>query len=227
MPEAPLPGPPGPLGLLGGTFDPIHFGHLRLAEEAREALDLAAVHWIPAGQPPHRQAPCVAAAHRLEMVRRALAGNPDFTVDDAETRSAAPSYTVTTLERLRAAAGSRPLVLLMGADAFLGLAAWHRWRDLFTLAHIGVATRPGFELSAEEMPVELAEACAQRLGRNPGALREAPAGRVVAFAMTPLAISASLLRARLAAGQSMRYLLPDPVREYIDQHYLYRMPDGR
>lgn len=216
-----------PLGILGGTFDPIHFGHLRLAEEACEALDLAEVRWIPAGQPPHRTAPRVDAGHRLEMVRRAVAGNPAFAVDDAETRSAAPSYTVTSLERLRAAAGARPLVLLMGADAFLGLASWHRWRDLFALAHIGVATRPGFELSTREFPAELAAACTDRLGRNPCALREGPAGQVVAFDMTPLDISASLVRARLAAGLSVRYLLPDPVREYIDQHHLYRMPDGR
>ena len=216
-----------PLGILGGTFDPIHFGHLRLAEEACEALDLAEVRWIPAGQPPHRTAPRVDAAHRLEMVRRAVAGNPAFAVDDAETRSAAPSYTVTSLERLRAVAGARPLVLLMGADAFLGLATWHRWRDLFALAHIGVATRPGFELLPQEFPAELAEVCADRLGRNPYALREGPAGQVVAFDMTPLDISASLVRARLAAGLSVRYLLPDPVREYIDQHHLYRMPDGR
>jgi nicotinate-nucleotide adenylyltransferase len=98
-----------PLGLLGGTFDPVHYGHLRLAEEAREALDLAGVRWIPAGRPPHRPAPRVAAAHRLEMVRQAVSGNPAFTVDDAETASGEPSYTVTTLERLRAEQGSRPL----------------------------------------------------------------------------------------------------------------------
>lgn len=216
MPEA------SPLGLLGGTFDPVHHGHLRLAEEAREALDLAEVRWLPAGLPPHREAPRVSAAHRLEMVRRAVADNPAFTVDDAETRVEAPSYSVTTLERLRAGMGGRPLVLLMGADAFLGLATWHRWRELFSLAHIGVAARPGFELSPEALPAELAGACADRLGADPCVLRAAPAGRVVQFAMTPLAISASLLRARLAAGLSARYLLPDPVREYIDRQQLYR-----
>lgn len=216
-----------PLGLLGGTFDPVHFGHLRLAEEAREALGLDEVRWIPAGQPPHRSAPRVAAAHRLEMVRWAVAGNPAFTVDDAETASGEPSYTVTTLERLRAEQGARPLLLLMGADAFLGLAAWHRWRDLFALAHIGVAARPGFELSLTDLPAELAAACADRLDDTSAAMRTAPAGRVVQFAMTPLAISASLVRARLAAGLSARYLLPDPVREYIDRHHLYRATDGR
>lgn len=211
-----------PLGLIGGTFDPVHYGHLRLAEEAREALDLAGVRWIPAGQPPHRPAPRVAAAHRLAMVALAVAGNPAFTVDDAETTSAEPSYTVTTLERLRAGQATRPLVVLMGADAFLGLPTWHRWRDLFALAHIGVATRPGFTLSPDEWPAELAAACADRLGSDAAALRAAPAGRVVGFSMTPLAISASLLRAQLAAGSSVRYLLPDPVREYIDRQQLYR-----
>ena len=211
-----------PLAVLGGTFDPVHCGHLRLAEEAREAFDLAQVRWIPAGLPPHRQPPCVSAAHRLEMVRRAVAGNPAFTVDAAETASGEPSYTVTTLERLRAEQGGRPLLLLMGADAFHGLADWHRWRDLFGLAHLAVATRPGFELALAELPAELAAACKGRLDGGADALRAAPAGRVVQFAMTPLAISASLLRARLAAGLSVRYLLPDPVREYILQNNLYR-----
>jgi len=212
----------GPLGLLGGTFDPVHYGHLRLAEEACEALGLAGVSWIPAGRPPHRAAPRVASAHRLEMVRRAVAGNPAFSVDAAETTSDEPSYTVTTLERLRAGQAARPLVVLMGADAFLGLPAWHRWRELFALAHIGVATRPGFALSPDDWPAELAAACADRLGSDAAVLRSAPAGRVVDFSMTPLAISASLLRAQLAAGASVRYLLPDPVREYIEVQQLYR-----
>ncbi|MCC6878826.1 MAG: nicotinate-nucleotide adenylyltransferase [Rhodocyclaceae bacterium] len=221
MAEAP------PLGLLGGTFDPVHYGHLRLAEEAREALKLPELRWIPAGQPPHRTAPRTAAGHRLEMVRRAVAGNPAFTVDDAETRAPGPSFTVTTLERLRAALPDRPLVLLMGADAFLGLATWHRWRELLDLAHLGVATRPGFPLSSEEWPAELARACAGRLSEAADVLRASPAGRVVGFSMTPLDISASLLRARLAGGLSVRYLLPDPVREYIETHHLYDTPDGR
>ena len=216
-----------PLGLIGGTFDPVHYGHLRLAEEAREALGLAEVRWIPAGRPPHRAVPRVDAAHRLEMVRRAVAGNAAFTVDEAEIRADAPSYTVATLERLRAGMPQRQLVLLMGADAFLGLPTWHRWRDLLALAHIGVAARHGVELAAEDLPAELAAACAGRLGDDAAVLRAAPAGRVVRFSMTPLAISASLLRAQLAAGASVRYLLPDPVREYIDRHHLYRMTDGR
>jgi nicotinate-nucleotide adenylyltransferase len=210
-----------PLGLLGGTFDPVHFGHLRLAEEALDALGLPQLVWIPAGRPPHREAPCAEAAHRLAMVRLAVAGNPRFALDEAEIRAEAPSYTVLTLERLRAARGARPLVLVLGADAFLGLEGWHRWRELFELAHIAVATRPGFALNEAPMGTALATECAARCTQEAGVLKAAPAGRILPFTMTPLAISASLVRARLAAGASVRYLLPDPVREYIDSNHLY------
>ena len=138
-----------PLGLFGGTFDPVHFGHLRLAEEAIGNLGLGGVRWIPAGQPPHRGAPQVTGQQRLEMVLRSTAGNARFSVDASEVEAAAPSYTVHTLERLRDEIGlDRPLVLLVGADAFAGLPTWHRWRDLFGLAHIAVAQRPGFPAAA-------------------------------------------------------------------------------
>ena len=127
------------LGLLGGTFDPIHFGHLRLAEEAREQLGLERVRLIPAGQPPHRGAPGGSADERLAMTQLAAAGNTGFEVDDSEVRLAQPSYTVLSLERLRAELGpQRPLVLILGADAFAGLQRWHRWQELFALAHIAV-----------------------------------------------------------------------------------------
>lgn len=212
----------GPIALIGGTFDPVHFGHLRLAEEACEALNLPEARWIPAGQPPHRRAPRAGAAHRLAMVRLAIAGNPRFVLDDAEANAASPCYTVLTLERLRAAEKGRPLVLLLGADAFLGLETWHRWSELFGLAHVAVATRPGFALDPAQMPAALAAVCRERQTESPAALCAAPAGCIVPFSMTPLGISASLLRARLAAGLSVRYLLPDPVAEYIDRHRLYR-----
>ena len=217
----------GALGLLGGTFDPIHFGHLRLAEEARAALNLAQVALIPAGQPPHRGTPQSAAVDRLEMVRLASAGNPGLVVDAGEVFAHSKSYTVLTLERLRAQHGpDRPLVLILGADAFNGLPGWHRWQDLFALAHIAVANRPGFAPHGRRWPgtlsPELDAACAGRIDTNPTVLHQSPAGRVVPFDMTPLAISASLIRDLIHGGHSARYLLPDPVLDYIGLHHLYR-----
>ena len=211
----------GPLGIFGGTFDPIHYGHLRLAETAREALGLGRVRLIPAGQPPHRATPGAAGAHRLEMARLAAADNPAFEVDPAEVEAAQASYTILTLERLRAERDPRrPLVLLLGVDAFLGLPTWRRWTELFDFAHLAVANRPGYSLDGATIPAALAEE-AKRRQASSSILGAAPAGHLVQFAMTPLAISATDIRARCAAGQSLRYLLPPPVVDYISRHQLY------
>jgi nicotinate-nucleotide adenylyltransferase len=216
---------PGPLGVFGGTFDPIHFGHLRLAQEALDALALAGIVWLPAGQPPHREVPLVGARQRLDMVRLATADNPAFSVDAAEVEASAPSYTVHTLERLRALHdGDRPLVLLLGADAFAGLASWHRWPELFELAHLAIAERPGCPLLTATLPEELASAWRLRLQRDPVALSRHPAGSIVRFPMTQLAVSATHIRALLAAGATPRYLLPDSVLDYIRTHHLYQPP---
>jgi len=212
-----------PLGLFGGTFDPVHFGHLRLAEESINHLGLAGVRWIPAGQPAHRGQPDVTAAQRLEMVLRSTAGNARFSVDASEVEAAAPSYTVHTLERLRAEFGAeQSLVLLVGADAFAGLAAWHRWRDIFGLAHVAVSHRPGFPVEISSLPDELASEFNGRRLSNTSALKDSPAGAIVTFAMTQLAISATQIRKLLANGLSARYLLPDSVLDYIQLHQLYR-----
>jgi len=213
----------GPVfGVMGGTFDPIHFGHLRLAEEARQALGLTRVRIIPAGQPPHRDQPCGSAEDRLNMARLALAGLPQFELDDSEVRADLPSYTVPTLERLRSKIGPEaPLVLLLGVDAFLGLPSWHRWRELFGLAHIAVATRPGYALHEQHMGEELRSEFHHRACPRPEALAQAATGRVASFAMTPLAISATSIRAILARDGSPRFLLPDAVLDYIQQHHLY------
>ena len=134
-----------PIGILGGTFDPIHYGHLRLAEELAGTLKLDQVRLVPSGTPPHRSAPGVSAAHRLAMVELAAAGNPRFSVDGREVRRTGPGYTFDTLAELRKEAGdTRPLALLVGADAFLEFATWHRWHEIFGLAHIAVAHRPGY-----------------------------------------------------------------------------------
>lgn len=214
-----------PLGLFGGTFDPIHFGHLRLAEEAIDHLGLGGVRWIPAGQPPHRGTPQVSAQQRFEMVLRSTRKNARFSVDPAEVEAGEPSYTVHTLERLRRELGTeQPLVLLVGADAFAGLAAWHRWQDLFSLAHIAVSHRPGFPVEVASLPLKLAREFAERRLADPAALRLAPAGGIVTFAMTQLAISATQIRKLFANGLSARYLLPDAVLDYIDLNQLYKTP---
>ncbi len=218
----------GLLGLLGGTFDPLHVAHLRLALEAREALSLAGVCLIPAGTPPLRAVPQCAASHRLAMVEQALGGIPGLSVDAGEVLAAAdtPSYTVATLERLRRQHGvERPLVLLLGADAFARLESWQRWRELFGLAHIAVATRPGHDLKVGAGDTALDDEFAARHGVAAD-LAGAPAGRIVPFAITALEISATAIRERLARGLSVRYLVPDAVLDYIESHQIYRTPHG-
>ena len=212
-----------PLGLFGGTFDPVHFGHLRLAEEAIGHLGLGGVRWIPAGQPPHRGVPEVTAEQRLEMVLRCTAENEHFSVDASEVKAAAPSYTVHTLERLRAELGAEhSLILLVGADAFAGLSGWHRWRDIFSLAHVAVSHRPGFPVEITSLPHELATEFHDRHLTGIDGLKDTPAGGIATFAMTQLAISATQIRKLLANGVSARYLLPDSVLDYIQRHQLYR-----
>ena len=213
-----------PLGIYGGTFDPVHLGHLRLAEEAVDCLGLAGVRWIPAGQPLLRDAPRAEARTRLDMVRVATADNPRFSVDAAEVDAARPSYTVPTLERLRlpeVLGSARPLVLLVGADAFAGMAGWHRWEALFELAHVAVAHRPGYRLETAALPAPLARVVEQRLSEDFACLRSAPAGHIVHFAMTALDISATRIRTSLSKGESVRYLLPDVLVDYIQTHRLY------
>ncbi|OGU22191.1 MAG: nicotinic acid mononucleotide adenylyltransferase [Hydrogenophilales bacterium RIFOXYD1_FULL_62_11] len=213
-----------PIGVFGGTFDPIHFGHLRLAEEMAEGLGLSQVRFIPAGQPPHRGAPRTAAVHRLEMVRRSITSNPRFAVDAREVERPNPSYTVDTLTALRAELGNeQPLWLLLGADAFAGLPGWHQWRQLFALANIVVATRPDAAgIQTGNLPEELKQELSQRQVQNGSAT--GPAGAVILQNMTALDISATRIRATLARQNSARYLLPDAVLDYIHQHQLYTHP---
>ncbi len=191
-----------PLAILGGTFDPVHHGHLRAAWEAAEALD-AEVRLVPARTPPHRPPPVADAAGRVALLRAALAGQNRLTLDTRELDRDGPSYTVDTLASLRADIGpDRPLVLLVGADAFAGLASWHLWQDLFTFAHVGVLTRPGG--GSHEPTGPLADFVA---GRRAERVR-GPAGAVVHIAITPLDIAATAIRESFAAGSEPRFLLP-------------------
>src|SRR5216683_732474 len=191
--RAAAPRKSAPVGIMGGTFDPVHFGHLRLAQEAAEILGLARVRWVPAGRPWHRGAPLAPAVDRLEMVRLAIEKNALFELDDAEIRQTAPGYTVETLERLRNEFGpQRSLVLLLGTDAFRNLSSWERWRDLFPLAHVFVAQRPGHSLTPGGMPAALAAEWRRRAG-TPDVLRERPGGNVATYGTTALDISASAI----------------------------------
>ncbi|HEX8988786.1 MAG TPA: nicotinate-nucleotide adenylyltransferase [Rhodocyclaceae bacterium] len=217
-----------PLGILGGTFDPVHRAHLHLARAALVRLGLGEIRWIPAGQPSHRQAPHAPAEHRLAMVRLATAGEPRFAVDADEVASGEPSFTVPTLERLRASLGEdRPLVLLVGADAFLGLPTWRRWRELFDLAHIAVTARPGAPLDPAAMGDELAAAYRARRGGDAAVLASRPAGAVVEFEIEPVEpadLSATMVRAALrgADPRDPADLLPSGVLDYIRRNHLYQ-----
>lgn len=213
-----------PIGVLGGTFDPIHNGHLRLAQEALEQCGLAAVRIIPAGIPPHRNEPHADMQHRLEMARLAIQDNAAFMLDEREIHRSGTSYTVDTLNSLRGEFGSeQPLCLLMGGDAFLQLDTWHEWKQLFELAHIVVMQRNGRPLGnlIEQAGAELREAYRTRLAPTPGALHEVPAGRIAVIDMPALEISATGIRGRCAQGRSLRYLVPDAVAGYIQSHHLY------
>lgn len=218
-------GAAGAVGILGGTFDPVHLAHLALARAACDRLKIPEIRWIPAGQPPHRTDPKTAPrstpVDRLAMVQMAIADEPGFVLDASEVNSTAPSYTVHTLERLRRELGpARPLVLLMGADAFHGFARWHRWQDIFGLAHLAVATRPGFPLEGFEEPLA-GEFITRRLA---SADFSKPAGHIVPFELIAGTVSATEVRQRIAAHDppaALLELLPAPVLDYIQRHQLY------
>ncbi|WP_435627862.1 nicotinate-nucleotide adenylyltransferase [Candidatus Ferrigenium straubiae] len=213
-----------PIGVLGGTFDPIHFGHLRLAEEMLELAHFREIRFIPAGTPPHRGKPQVSAQHRSAMVRLAITGQPAFVLDEREVNRTTPCYTVDTLRELRAELGTaQPLCLLMGGDAFLQLHTWHEWEQLFELAHIVVGYRPGFTLEERihgALP-ELQRHYQRRLCTE-NVLAQQPCGGIAELAIPKLEISATDIRRRVAEGRTIRYLLPDAVAGYIHQHHLYQ-----
>jgi nicotinate-nucleotide adenylyltransferase len=208
----PRPIVPGSLGVFGGTFDPIHVAHLAVAQEAAEALGLETILFVPAGQPPHKPGLEITAAdHRLAMVRLAVGGNDRFAVDRREIERDGPSYTVDTLEDLRAsrlADGASPdLTLVLSAEAFLGLMTWREPRRVIELARVVVAPRDGYP---DAGPGYLAEHLPDL------------ADRAIFLDGPRLRLSASELRARAAAGRSLRYLVPDAVAAYIGDHALYQ-----
>ncbi len=201
-----------PIGILGGTFDPVHNGHLRLAIEMREALGLSGVKLIPALYPPLRDAPGTDATRRLRMLEAAIEGEDGLEVDDRELHREGPSYTVDTLRSLREELGNTPICLIVGMDAFCRLDDWHQWNKLPELAHIAVAHRPGSASPESGVVAELVNA---RGVNDPAKLRDRGAGYVIVQEIPALDISATRIRALLNAGRSIRYLVPDPVNDIL------------
>ena len=197
-----------PLGVFGGTFDPVHYGHLRTAFEMLEALDFGEVRFIPCGDPPHRGATFATATQRLQMVEAAIRDQAGFVVDDREVRRDGPSYTVETLESLRAEFPGRSLGLIIGMDAFLSLPGWHRWDEILDLAHIIIAHRPGWR-APDYGP--LGDLLTDYGTHKVEKLHDAPRGCVHIHAVTQLEIASTHIRELIAIGREPRFLMPDAV----------------
>ncbi len=210
------------LGLLGGTFNPIHLAHLRIAEEAREAGGLDQVLFVPVADPPHKPLAGEATfSLRCQMVQRAIAGHPNFALSDIEARRQGKSYTVETLTLLRRERPGDELHFIIGSDSFLEIGSWHRYDELFALASLIVVARPAKEIA--DPLLQLPEAVRSRfVQESPGLLRHSSGTAVRFITGTRLEISSSRLREQVAAGQSIRYLVPPAVKTFITQKGLYR-----
>lgn len=211
------------IGIFGGTFDPVHFGHLRAAVEARERLRLSDLILLPAGTPPHRSVTYAAAEDRLEMLRLAIEAHSELNVDDREVRRKGASYMVDTLAEFRSEVGATPLLLLIGQDAANTLDSWHQWRRLFDLAHLVVMRRPD---SRHVYSGDLFGEIQPRLADGPEALRSHPGGRVLPLEVTQLDISSTRIRRIVARRESPGFLLPDAVIQYIERRAIYRPREG-
>jgi len=198
------------IGILGGTFDPVHFGHLRPALEVMQQVGLEQVRFLPNSIPPHRETPWLATEQRLELLKTAIDDQRGFVLDERELVREGRSYMVDTLDSLREDFSTQAICLIMGMDAFLGIRQWHQWQRLPDLCHIIATTRPGFsidEAGIPELPFERAS--------NVSDLYQRSGGRFLLQSVTQLDISASRIRELLTNGQSARYLLPDEVNNKL------------
>lgn len=209
------------IGLLGGTFNPIHFGHLRMAQELTEALKLTEVRFIPSANPPHKRMPTVSAQQRAEMVQLAIADNPLFKLDTRELERTGASYTIDTLISAREELGENAsLCLLMGSDAFTKLDSWHRWEELLNYCHIILVQRPSSRVQAK-VSDQLTAFLTANYTENVDDLAEKTAGYIHMQQITAQDISATNIREKLASGKTAKYLMPDAVLAYIQQQQLY------
>jgi nicotinate-nucleotide adenylyltransferase len=211
------------IGIFGGTFDPIHFGHLRPALDVQQALGLKQVRFIPLAVAVHRDQPAAAARQRLAMVRAAVAGQPGFVVDDREIRRDGRSYTLDTLADLKRELPGTTLCLFVGDDAFNDFLSWHRPQEVLELAHLVVLQRPA---AAQPRDPALRRLLASRLVSDSGQLHQRPAGLIFRQVVTQLDISATRIRNLLARNESPRFLLPDSVLDIIEEQGLYHAPGG-
>ncbi len=207
-----------PLVIMGGAFDPVHYGHLRTALEVRDCLRAGELCLIPSANPAHREPHIASPEQRLAMLRAAVQGISGFRVDDREFRRPGLSWTVDTLEELRGEYGQRSLCIILGMDAFRGFAGWRRWEDICELAHLVIAHRPGWVPPAEG---QLGALLDKRTTGSPEDLRRQSAGRILIKAVTQLEISSSAIRAMIAAGEDPRFLVPDEVRDIIKSSGCY------
>ena len=208
-----------PVGILGGTFDPIHHGHLRVALDVVDELGFAEVRLVPSRQPPHRATPGATPEQRLAMLQGAINDQPGLSLDKRELARSGPSYMLDTLKSLRVELHATPLCLLIGRDAFNELPTWYGWRELFEQTHFLVLERPGYEPA---LPVELQAELNGRRITDATRLQQQQTGLVFFWQATQLDISATRIRTLIASGRSPRYLLPDSVINYIHAHKLYQ-----
>ena len=212
------------VGIFGGTFDPIHYGHLRIAEEIVETVGLQKMYFVPAGIPRLRHSPVASPQHRVEIVRLAIQKNPDFVLDEREIYRDGVSYSIDTVREFKQEFGEEVrLCFILGADAFIKLPEWNNWKELFNLCHFIVSSRPGYSLTLikELLSKELREECSQRWVSNTESLRKDTSGLIFIASTTMLDISATSIRAHIAAGRSVRHLVPSVTVNYISENKLY------
>lgn len=209
------------IGIFGGTFDPVHHGHLRIALDAQEALALEQVRLLPLHQAVHRDQPVASGPQRLQMLRLALQGHAGLLADDRELRRGGPSYMLDTLTSLQQEMPDKPLCLLLGGDAFNGFPGWQGPREILERANILVMQRPGYALPAD---TDLQDLVQRHRSRDIGEFKRCPGGQILFHPVTQLEIASSDIRRRIADGLDPSFLLPQAVIEYIEQEGLYRQP---
>lgn len=208
------------VAIMGGTFDPIHNGHLRTAVEVLDRYQYSELRLIPCFQPVHKGRPSVSPQQRLEMAKLAISGDARLRVDSREMDREGPSYSVDTLRDIRSEIGpNESLIMVLGMDSFLSLPTWLNWQQLIQYSHLLVVSRPGWE---PNLISELSAFCENYRAASSHELQCAPSGRVWFETLTPLGISSSMIRALARKNESIAYLLPEPVQKYIEQHQLYR-----